>query len=131
VSSVTIVFYDKVRGWNKAQRWLLYVCWGFYNLKKIQSDYYYIFYKRYSIWKLSNARKDGLICGVSHCSHMHIVWTDLNICIIMIMFLLFAKLGDFFTSVEDFTIWKRYNRIHFHRTILCLTYTVLKMILIQ
>ena len=38
MSSVTIVFYDKVRGWNKAQRWLLYVCWGFYNLKKIQSD---------------------------------------------------------------------------------------------
>ena len=35
----------------------------------------------YSIWKLSNARRKdhGLICGVSHCSHMHSVCTDLNI----------------------------------------------------
>jgi hypothetical protein len=51
---------------------------------------YYILYKWYNIWTLSNARKDGLICGVSHCSQMHIVCTDLYICI---MFLLFAKLG--------------------------------------
>ena len=30
VSYVTIVFYDKVRGRNKAQRWLLLVCCGFF-----------------------------------------------------------------------------------------------------
>jgi hypothetical protein len=35
-------------------------------------------------------RKDGLICGVSCYSQIHIVCTDLNICS---MLLLFAKLG--------------------------------------
>ena len=34
LSSVTIVFYDKVRGRNKAQRWLLLVCWGFFIWKR-------------------------------------------------------------------------------------------------
>ena len=48
--------------------------------------------------KTSNARKDGLICGVSHCSQMHIVCTDLYICI---MFLLFAKLDGNSNTVQS------------------------------
>jgi hypothetical protein len=38
VSYVIIVFYDKVRGRNKTQRWLLLDCCGFFIWKKIQSD---------------------------------------------------------------------------------------------
>jgi len=35
LSSVTIVFYDIVRGRrNKSQRWLLLVCWGFFICKR-------------------------------------------------------------------------------------------------
>jgi len=34
LSSVIIVFYDKVRGRNKAQRWILLVCWGFFIWKR-------------------------------------------------------------------------------------------------
>ena len=34
LSSVIIVFYDKVRGRNKAQRWLILVCWGFFIWKR-------------------------------------------------------------------------------------------------
>ena len=47
--------------------------------------------------KCTNARKDGLICGVSHCSQMLIVCTDL----ICIMFLLFAKLGRNSNTVQS------------------------------
>ena len=38
------------------------------------------------------------MCGVSHCSQMHIVCTDLYICI---MFLLFAKLGRNSNTVQS------------------------------
>jgi len=34
LSSVIIVFYDKVRGRNKAQRWLHSVWWGFFIWKR-------------------------------------------------------------------------------------------------
>ena len=44
------------------------------------------------------ARKDGLLCGVSHCSQMHIVCTYLNICIV---FLLYAKLGGNSNTVQS------------------------------
>ena len=40
----------------------------------------------------------SLICGVSHCSQMHIVCFDLNICI---MFLLFTKLGRNSNTVQS------------------------------
>ena len=41
VSSVTIVFYDKVRGRNKAQRWLLLVCCGFFIWKRYNRTHFH------------------------------------------------------------------------------------------
>ena len=41
LSSVTIVFYDKVRGPNKAQGWLLLVCWGFFIWKRYNRTHFH------------------------------------------------------------------------------------------
>ena len=41
LSSVTIVFYDKVRGRNKAQRWLLLICWGFFIWKRYNRTHFH------------------------------------------------------------------------------------------
>jgi hypothetical protein len=41
VSYVTIVFYDKVRGRNKAQRWLLLVCCGFFIWKRYNRTHFH------------------------------------------------------------------------------------------
>ena len=41
LSSVTIVFYDKVRERNKAQRWLLLVCWGFFIWKRYNRTHFH------------------------------------------------------------------------------------------
>jgi hypothetical protein len=41
VSYVIIVFYDKVRGRNKAQRWLLLVCCGFFFWKRYNRTHFH------------------------------------------------------------------------------------------
>ena len=55
---------------------------------------YFAFLYSYYYWR----KIVSLICGVSHCSQMHIVCFDLNICI---MFLLFTKLGRNSNTVQS------------------------------
>ena len=52
LSSVTIVFYDKVRGRNKAQRWLLLVCWRFFIWKRYNRTHFHRTILWLTIWHI-------------------------------------------------------------------------------
>jgi hypothetical protein len=68
VSSVTIVFYDKVRGRNKEQRWLPLVCCGFFIWKRYNRTHFH----RTILWLTTAAiLNGGQSCQTQFCKGDH------------------------------------------------------------
>ena len=77
LSSVIIVFYDKVRGRNKAQRWLILVCWDFsFEKDTIGHNFTGHYYVLHPVMDLQDQKRNWLwfiVLGitVSHCESIY------------------------------------------------------------
>jgi hypothetical protein len=117
VSTLKIVCYDKVRGRNKAQRWLRSVCVRFFIPNITQPDtisqdtimsYTYTFVYANQTFKRDFIFRRRTIIAIFECNHVGSVTLQWNTCLVSLNegeIPIFISLGNI--SISRASIWKK------------------------